>query len=576
MKQWIPYIILMLLSACASKKNIIAVANQPDDNIAITTDADPNYNLYYQADQARLLGNTQIAKELFLKYLSKQPNNAAANYYYGYMLAQEGNAKNALPYLQKASKIEPENLVFKEALAISHINNKNISTGAKMLIELSDKSRAQSPDYLYKALYYLEQNKKYAEALEVAMLFEKKHGLSEEIINRKIRMHDRLGNTDAMILELDKLIAYDPTETKYYIAKMQLCQELNKKATVDSIKNYLEQKFINEPEVLRLLIKENKEDINSARYIKLIETMLQNNNIDAATKIELLWPAVKEARKNVSLQEKILQQFKGIYDTAPTNSTVAMAYANVLSDFNKTAESIAVFNNLIKLDNKNVDAWLYLINMHVNQQKYDSAISTFQRAKLIFPRNPDLYLYAGQAYSQQLNYNKALEIYNEGLLIATESIAKESFISSLADVHNSLKNYKLSDSLFEEAIKLNPVNSSTLNNYAYYLSVRNERLIEAANMSLLSLQLSPDNKTFLDTYAWILYKQGSILQAEEAMQKCINAEGETDAVLYDHYGDILFKLNKVTEALDNWKRAQKLNPKLPNIDNKITFKKLYE
>ena len=57
---------------------------------------------------------------------------------------------------------------------------------------------------------------------------------------------------------------------------------------------------------------------------------------------------------------------------------------------------------------------------------------------------------------------------------------------------------------------------TTLNNYAYYLSLRNDRLEKAAQMSLRSNELAPGQPSFQDTYAWVLYQQGKYAEAQQS------------------------------------------------------------
>jgi predicted negative regulator of RcsB-dependent stress response len=44
----------------------------------------------------------------------------------------------------------------------------------------------------------------------------------------------------------------------------------------------------------------------------------------------------------------------------------------------------------------------------------------------------------------------------------------------------------------------------------------------------------------------------------------------------EHYGDVLFKLGETEEAIEQWQKAQKQGGTSPNLDKKISNKKLYE
>ena len=128
----------------------------------------------------------------------------------------------------------------------------------------------------------------------------------------------------------------------------------------------------------------------------------------------------------------------------------------------------------------------------------------------------------------------------------------------------------------EKALKILPDDATTLNNYAYYLSLRKNKLDKAEKMSKKSLQLQPDSKSFLDTYGWILYQQGKYTEAKDYIEKAIKAGGQEDGTLYEHLGDIYYKLNEVDKAKENWKKAKEKGEDSPLLNKKMNEGKLYE
>ena len=115
----------------------------------------------------------------------------------------------------------------------------------------------------------------------------------------------------------------------------------------------------------------------------------------------------------------------------------------------------------------------------------------------------------GLTLLQMKQGDKAIKPFNTALELETENPPLQAQVYALlGDVYNTQKNYTYSDSCFDRALKLQPDDASTLNNYAYYLSLRKAKLDEAEKMSKKSLVLMPDSKSFLDTYGWILYQQG--------------------------------------------------------------------
>lgn len=132
---------------------------------------------------------------------------------------------------------------------------------------------------------------------------------------------------------------------------------------------------------------------------------------------------------------------------------------------------------------------------------------------------------------------------------------------------------------YENSVTLDSDNNpSALNNYAYYIvetlkaPAGSELLEKAKNMSYKSLQQSGANPedTYLDTYAWILYKEGNYEDALLYQEMAIEAAGDGLSEEHlSHYGDILYKLDRGEEALEQWEKALLLNPDNPELKQKI-------
>ena len=156
-----------------------------------------------------------------------------------------------------------------------------------------------------------------------------------------------------------------------------------------------------------------------------------------------------------------------------------------------------------------------------------------------------------------------------------KELLSQSF-SSLGDCYHSLNDLQKSDQAYEKALTYNPDNAYTLNNYAYYLSVRGNSLDKAAEMSKHSNELQPNMASFEDTYAWILFKQKKYADAKKWMEKALAQIRITAPVQSEHYGDIMFHLGDTDAAVENWKKAKENGGDSPVLERKINEKKYVE
>jgi len=147
--------------------------------------------------------------------------------------------------------------------------------------------------------------------------------------------------------------------------------------------------------------------------------------------------------------------------------------------------------------------------------------------------------------------------------------------STLGEAYNATKAYDKSDKAYDEALAIDPSNNVVLNNYSYYLSLRKTNLEKAEKMSALLIKNNPDNPTFLDTYAWVLYARQKYKEARKMIERAINT-GNASGTHIEHYGDILFQLGDVTGAVEQWEKARGLNANSEALNKKIANRKIYE
>jgi Tfp pilus assembly protein PilF len=197
----------------------------------------------------------------------------------------------------------------------------------------------------------------------------------------------------------------------------------------------------------------------------------------------------------------------------------------------------------------------------------------------LFPNQAMVHYLNGIGHFNKKEYPQAIKAINRAVDMQPDDNGEllAEMYSTLGDIYNVVKQYDLCDTSYKKALKLDPKNPTVLNNYSYYLSVRGTRLSDAEEMSKQSLMIRPDEPTFLDTYGWILYKEGKFDKAREYVQKAIDSYGENaDGTLWDHLGDIYFKLNNVPKAVECWKKAKDKGADNILIDKKIQEQKLYE
>jgi tetratricopeptide (TPR) repeat protein len=107
-------------------------------------------------------------------------------------------------------------------------------------------------------------------------------------------------------------------------------------------------------------------------------------------------------------------------------------------------------------------------------------------------------------------------------------------------------------------IALKPDSAQAYNALGYSFVDRNLRLDEAAQLIDKALSLTPDDPFILDSKGWLLFRQGKLAAALEALQKAFAQK--PDPEIAAHIGEVLWVLGRPDEALAIWREASKAHP----------------
>lgn len=111
-----------------------------------------------------------------------------------------------------------------------------------------------------------------------------------------------------------------------------------------------------------------------------------------------------------------------------------------------------------------------------------------------------------RAYAAWGKNKKAVEAIDKYLELDPTNVQFLLFRMELME-HMGVKQAELY-AMYDRILALDPYNLGVLNNYAYHLATHKGDLQRAERMSGITIKEQPTNPVYLDTYGWILYKQG--------------------------------------------------------------------
>jgi tetratricopeptide (TPR) repeat protein len=529
--------------------------------------------LYVDACLQRKKGNLQEALKMFEECKNIQPKNAAVRYEIATIYKLLGMNDQALVNAKISVDTDPGNEWYQLLLIDCYNATKQYEQAVKVRETLIKNYPAKSEfkedlAIQYAVMGYYDKSYKIYEELE------KTYGLNEQITLNKVKLLKSQKKLKEVEQELKKLSQSNPSEPRYFGYLAEFYSEQNDLENAKAMYDRIVEVDPNNPEIYLALHNYYSVKGNDAKAFENLKKAFLNPDLDTETKATILssFYSRAESREQGAFEQGV--ELSVIMLEVHPKSTAANAfYADFLRMDNKLKEAATYYYKAALTEQRDFRVWDNLLYTDYQLYQYDSLEHHSGKAIEIFPSLPAYYKYNGIANTELKNYQKAITVLRDGLEFVAENEQRVDFLSLLGDAYFYAKEYTKSDASFEEALKISGDNTYVLNNYAYYLSLRQENLDRAEKLSKKANTLKPNERSYLDTYGWILYQQKKYSEAEIYLSQAANM-GPKNPTILEHYGDVLFRLNKTDEALKQWQAAKESGASSEILLNKIKTKKI--
>ena len=567
-------------SAAQSSKRKKASASQQQSAVVAAQQSTPteqeqqiSETLFLDGMKYFMLEDFEQALQHFQKSLMLTPDNAAVNYKIAETQLALKKPQEALPFAKLAIAKEPANAFYYLLLAELYSAQQQFKEAALTYNNLL-KNVPDSEQYLFNlADLYLAQSN-YDEALKTYERIEKHFGPMEQITINRQQIYLRQKNVDKAIEEGEKLLASDPSEVRYFLAQAEL---YNASKMPDKGIETLQKALRIEPNnpfahlMLSDLYRQKGDKAASEKEVKLA---FANPDLDIDTKVRILVDFIRQL-PNPELEGISLELVDLTVQSHPGEAKAFAVAADLQAIVGKKEKARNNYLKAVALDDSHFKIWQQIVLLDAELAQSDSLVVHSEQALELFPNQAVFWFYNGTGHLIEKNFAKAIKSLEHGKkLSASEPDLIAQFNMQLGDGYNSIKDFVKSDEAYEAVLAFDANNEHVLNNYSYFLSLRNHNLKKAEEMSGRLVNNHPNNPTYLDTHAWVLYKAGNYKEALKYLEQAIALSD--DATIVEHYGDVLFKLGKKEAALEQWQRAKQKGEASAFIEKKIRDKKLYE
>jgi tetratricopeptide (TPR) repeat protein len=531
-------------------------------------DKKKNATYFSNGLQSKYRDDTEGAIRNFEQALRYMPDDAASMYELSQQYAEAGRIDDAFSMIKRAASIDPDNKWYQMRLGQFYRNLEQYDD----FIALYEKLTAQYPDdpdmlsELIDAYLVMEQ---YDKALKKMDVLEKMVGENDFITEQRLQVLRRQGNTKKVVAELEQMIKEDPENPRYYGMLAQLYAENGK--VKDAIGTYEKMKAVNpdHPYINVSLLELYDMNGDQDKAFNELLAAIRNKNLDLTTKANTYDYWMNKHKADKDINEQARQCGEAFVDAHPDNKLGYLIIGSYHLVKENAPKSKEIYQKVLAIDSTDFYGWQNLIisesRLNENVAVRDHAVAALK----YHPMQPVFYWYAGVANAVLENNDDAITYLEKGRRYTTDKLQMSEFDGFLGDLYHQQGDEAKAFDAYDRTLRNNPDNALVLNNYAYYLSLRGERLDEALEMAIRANELVPDNVYYTDTYAWVLYKLGRYKEAEKIMKKCLGLEKNPSGANLEHYGDILFKLGKESEAMEYWKKAQKAGGASKELDQKL-------
>jgi len=534
-------------------------------------------SLMFDAVKAKNLGQVDKAIVLFEECISKGPNNAAAYYALSELYFNSSNKEKAISCAEKAMAIDPKNKWYKELLVELYSQTNNIPK-ALSLFEKSYKEHKDDQMFLLQYQYLLQEAGNYKKALELLTELDQKSPDNEMIIMQKHQIYLKLNDFANAENELTKLTKAYPNDAKYFLDLAEFYrvngrEDWSKKTYLELLAN---QPY--NPEALLTMSSIYNKEGKLDSFLKIADKLIDSKDVALDSKIAFLSNGLINLNKLDTLSRKsylnLAMRVASQYPEDPKASALMADFYYLSDDY---LNASLYYKKSLKYKQDIYDVWQNLFVTQLGLSQFKELADSTQSAMALFPTQTIIYFYNAVANQNLKNYDKASAMYLKAIKFAGENDRMVAQIyASLGDLYNIQKKYKESDEAFDQSLKLVQDNLYALNNYAYYLSLRKSNLEKAKEMSKKTVDESPENSSYLDTYEWICFQMGQLDEALTYQTKVIAIQGQSKGVEYEHYGDMMYKKGNLDKAIEYWNKAKKEGKASEKIDEKLKLKKYIE
>ncbi len=554
MLKLLPYLWCLALVAVLGGCGVLGKSSSTTSEGLGAVDGD-FHSAYYKAQVAKVKGDQSGAREALLSCLDANPESAVVHFELARIERIEGQWTAAMSAVERAVALDDNNpWYYREFAEIALELGRNSEADAALEWLLIHKPEDDVAAMMLLDLRSAEG--RFEEAAEVVDVLEKEWGPDPEWHSERHRLHLASGDIEEALEDLVNLERDFPELVEAPLQRARILTSMGREAEAEDVLRSALNRTGNgrlHLEWARLLT--TKGQTEAAR--EHVRTAFASDDVALEEKADITWTYIELAELQTDLQPEA-QHLVGLLLEAYPNAAQPFELQAALYDIQgRPLDALEALGNALDRNPNSADRWLEACQLAIGAQEWSRLDEFAQTAGGLFPSLPVFPYFRGMAF-MELGDDRAAEreLKVARNLIVDRPEFESDVLVMLAQIAHDKGEHEASDAWFDLAIEAYPQNILALNNYAYYLALRQAKPAQAVEMAARVVALSPGDANFEDTYAWALYVAGDFGEALTWIELAIFHEGERpSATVLEHAGDILQALDRTEEARVKWQAA---------------------
>lgn len=550
--------------------------------------AQANFDYFYlEAEKCRLAEDYSSALDLYRHCLDINPEAPEALYNIGLLHLFLRSDSIGTAFIRQACQRDANNPYYLETLAALYLNRRDAEAAIPVLEKMASLQSRRS-DILSQLVQLYSTVGETDKAIGALNRIELLEGASPQLSVEKFSLYKEKGQLDSAFIQLQTLCDESPHDMNLRIVVGS--QYMQAGDTVKALEIYDEVRRQEPTNTnLQLATMDYLRDSGKEEgYRRMRDSLLCHPDSPAQLRVLLLKSYIADVQRDSTYAPQLAAAFDTLFARPQQDPQVYIMKAAYQIFVKQPQEAVMqTMRQVLEVDPGNETALRELLQYYAEQNDGKGVEDISRRGLNYHPEEIAYAYYLGMALAEQKKLADAAEVLQQGLRVRTEDVHPglvSNVFAVLGDIYYQQEKESEAFAAYDSALVYMDDNIMCLNNYAYYLSLKNEQLDKAEEMSYRTIRKEPENITYLDTYAWILFMKGDFAHARTYMDKVVNPE-RTDAELLadkelqgnviEHAGDVYANLGEMETALRFWKLAKqkKDNTCTPLLRKKIKRKK---